>query len=330
MARYVAEHFGWAEPSAMTYVADGAMGRVWRLTAGGESYAVKELYWARDAPAEDAAVARQVRFCEVARAAGVAAPANLMTSSGGYVIGLPPALGGRLVRAYEWVQGRPITSFDVGGAVWAGGGVWAGRTEAVIEGLAVPADDQAVDPWFCRAPSPDAWEKLARRCAEQNQPWADRLQRTIPEFVALADLVGAPDAAELIVTHTDFQPQNVLVDGDGRFVLLDWDDSGPSTRRRALGRLLNDWHLRGATVDRAGIRRTMRSYRAAGGTAYVTEVADFGDSICGYLNYVYGQAELSLDQSQPDDLRVDAGRRLPDLLDPLPPSTYEAAITAAS
>ncbi|HEU4546451.1 MAG TPA: phosphotransferase, partial [Microlunatus sp.] len=196
--------------------------------------------------------------------------------------------------------------------------------------LAVPADDQAVDPWFCRAPSRDAWEKLARRCAEQNQPWADRLQRTIPEFVALADLVGAPEAAELIVTHTDFQPQNVLVDADERCVLLDWDDAGPSTRSRALGQLINNWHIHGTTVDHQGIRQTLASYRAAGGTASISEVADFGGGFCGYLNYVHGQAGLSLDHSQPDNLRIEAGQRMPQLLNPLPISIYEEAIRAAT
>ena len=308
----------------MTYAADGAMGRVWRLDTGRESYAVKELYWASDLEAENAAVERQVRFCETARAAGVAAPANLQTKSDEYVIPLPQELGGRLVRAYEWIEGRPVTSSDTGAEAWAG------RTEAIIEGLAVPAGDQEVDPWSYRAPSREAWDALASRCDETQQPWADTLRRTIPQFLALADLVSSPEFAGLIVTHTDFQPQNVLVDGDGRFVLLDWDDSGPSTSTRALGRLINNWHIQGATVDPDGIRRTMTSYRAAGGIAKIAEVADFGDSICGYLNYVHGQAELSLDHSQPNDLRVDAGRRVPDLLHPPPLSVYEAAITAAT
>ena len=205
-----------------------------------------------------------------------------------------------------------------------------GHTQAIIEGLAVPAGDQEVDPWSYRAPSRDTWEALASRCDEAEQPWADRLRTTIPQFVALADQVRPPDTDELIITHTDFQPQNVLVDSDERFVLLDWDDSGPSTRPRALAELVNSWHLHGTTVDHEGIRQTLTSYRAAGGTADITEVADFGGAICGYLNYVRGQAELSLDHSQPDNLRIDAGHRMPGLLNPRPISTYEAAILAAT
>ena len=300
------------------------MGRVWRLDAGVNSYAVKELYWATDVRAEEAMVARQVRFCETARAAGVLAPANMRTPSGRYVIELPQSFGGRLVRAYEWIDGRPVAPTDVGAATWVG------HTQAIIEGLAVRAGDQQMDPWSYRAPSKDTWDTLAGRCDEAGKPWADRLRRTIPQFVALADRVGPPDFAQLIITHTDLQPQNVLVDSDGRFVLLDWDDSGPSTRPRALAELVNNWHIHGTAIDHEGIADTLASYRAAGGTAQITEVADFGGAICGYLNYVHGQAELSLDQSQPINLRSDADQRIPDLLNPFPISTYEEAVRAAA
>jgi Ser/Thr protein kinase RdoA (MazF antagonist) len=324
VARFVAEQFAWDTVSSMTPAAEGAMGRVWRLATTTSSYAVKELYWATDVSAEDALVARQVLFCELARAAGVTAPASLRTTSGRYVIKLPQSLGGRLIRAYEWIDGRPVTSADPGCAAWVG------ATAAAIEELAVPPGDQAMDPWSYRAPSRDTWDAVADRCEEAQQPWAHRLRQTIPQLVALGDLMRPPDTDQLIVIHTDFQPQNVLVDDDGRFVLLDWDDSGPSTRRRALGQVINNWHIHGTTLDHDGVRQTLTSYRAAGGTGRLTELADFGDAICGYLNYVHGQAELSLDHRQPSNLRVDAGHRLPDLLNPPPLSIYEEAIRAAS
>ena len=308
----------------MTPTADGAMGRVWRLDTASRSYAVKELYWATDVSAEEAMVARQVRFCESARAAGVVAPGNVHTPAGRYVIELPESMGGRLVRAYEWIDGRPVTPADAGAATWAG------HTQAILEGLAVPAGDQEVDSWSYRAPSRDTWEALASRCDEAEQSWAGRLRRTIPLFVAMADLMTPPDTTDLILTHTDFQPQNVLVDNGGRFVLLDWDDSGPSARSRALGQLINNWHIHGTTIDHGGIRDTLTSYRAGGGTAHITEVADFGGAICGYLNYVHGQAALCLDHSQPDNLRIDAGHRMPGLLNPLPISVYEEALLAAT
>lgn len=224
-ACFIAGHFGWSAPTFMTLTADGAMGRIWRLDTDSTSYAVKELYWAKDVDVEEKAVARQVLFCEKARAAGVTAPTNLRTRSGQYVIALPQAMGGRLICAYECIEGRPITPADA---------AWAGHTEAIIEGLGVLPGDQELDPWSYVCPSVEAWYTLASRGEVAQQPWADRLRKTIPPLVALADSVTAPVGTSLIVTHTDFQRQNVLVATDGRFVLLDWDDAGPSTRSRAL------------------------------------------------------------------------------------------------
>ncbi len=298
------------------------MGKIWRLETETGAYAVKELYWAQDMSAEQTAVARQILFCEEARAAGVAAPANIRADSGQYVIALPQRLGRRLIRAYEWVEGRPVTSAE------AGASAWAGRTQAVIEALGVPPGDQEVDPWSYKAPSEEAWDALADRCAEAQKPWADRLRRLIPQFIEMTGLTGPPDPTALIVTHTDFQPQNVLLDGDGQFVLLDWDDAGPATPARALGQLVNSWHIHGSTVDRDGIRQTLDGYRAAGGTTTITDVTAFGEPICGYLNYVHAQCELSLDRSQDSALQIKADRQVPDLLQPPQIATYEEAFRA--
>ena len=187
-----------------------------------------------------------------------------------------------------------------------------------------------MDPWSYRAPSEEAWDVLAGRCEQAQKPWAERLRQVLPQIVVLTALTGRPDPGALFVTHTDFQPQNVLVDSEGEFVLLDWDDAGPSTPARALAQLVNNWHVRGATVDRAGIRRTLQGYRDAGGTTTLSGAADFGASVCGYLNYVRAQAELSLDQSQDAALRLAADRQLPDLLQPPPLAAYEEAVEAAT
>jgi Ser/Thr protein kinase RdoA (MazF antagonist) len=321
-ANHIAGRFHWGTAVSMTPAAEGAMGQVWRLETEAASYAVKELYWAEDPVAEEATAVRQIMFCERARAAGVAAPANLRADSGQHVIALPQELGGGLIRAYEWIEGQPVTSADAGIAAWAG------RTQAVIEALGALPGDQEVDPWSYRAPSKDTWDALADRCEQAQKPWTDQLREVLPRFVALTAMTGPPDPADLFVTHTDFQPQNVLVDGEGRFVLLDWDDAGPSTPARALGQLINNWHIHGSTVDHDGLRQTMAGYRAAGGTATITDVSVFGESVCGYLNYVHAQCELSLDRSQDAELQRKADHQVPDLLHPPQSATYEEAFRA--
>jgi Ser/Thr protein kinase RdoA (MazF antagonist) len=324
VAEVVADRFGWAPPRSMVLAGEGAMGRIWRLDTETGTYAVKELYWASDLAVEEAAVARQVPFCNLARAAGIVAPGSLRTESGRYVIALPEELCRRLIRAYEWIDGRTLTMDD-------GAADWAGRTEAIIEGLAVPGGDQELDPWGYRSPSAEEWAALADRCQAAGQPWAGALRQSIPHFVALPEWVRPHDPDDLILTHTDFQRHNVMVDRTGRFVLLDWDDAGPSMPSRALGRLLNNWHIDGTAVDHEGIKQTVRGYRAAGGTAKISEVADFGDSICGYLNYVYSQAGLSLDRWQPEQLWTEAGHRVSGLVDNPPQlATYEAAVRSAT
>lgn len=323
-ATYIASRFRCGTPVSMTPAGEGAMGRIWRLATDTMVVAVKELYWAEDPVAEEAAVAPQIRFCEQARAAGVAAPANLETESGQHVIVLPLESDHRLVRAYAWVEGRPVTSADAGAAAWVG------RTQAVLEELHVPPGEQEVDPWSYQAPSEEAWGALTARCEQAQKPWVARLREVLPHFVALTALTGPPDPAGLFVTHTDFQPQNVLLDGDGQFVLLDWDDAGPSTPVRALGQLINNWHLHGDSVDRDGIRQTLAGYRAAGGTATITDVTAFGESVAGYLNYVHAQCELSLDRSQDAHLRSRADAQVPALLQPPQIATYDEAVRAAT
>lgn len=323
-AASIANQFNWGAAVSMDPAAEGAMGRVWRLETEVGVYAVKELFWAKERGAEESSVARQILFCEQARAAGVPAPANLKSESGQYVIALPRELGRRLVRAYEWVEGRPVTSTGAGIAAWVG------RVQAIIEGLSVSPGDQKLDPWSYQAPSTDAWQALADRCEQASKPWADRLRRVLPQFVALTALTGPPNPAPTFVTHTDFQPQNVLVDAQGQFVLLDWDDAGPSSPARALGQLTNNWHIHGTTVDHDGIRQTLDGYRSAGGTTTVTDVNVFGESICGYLNYVHSQCELALDQSQDAELCMKADKHVPDLLQPPAIGIYEEAFTALS
>lgn len=300
------------------------MGRIWRLETPDGRYAVKELHWATDVMAEEAAVARQVAFCETARAAGVNAPANLLTIEGRYLTRMPTEHGGRLIRAYEWIEGRPLKESDPGAAAWVG------QTTAIIEGIAAPVGHQEPDPWFLQTPSAEDWAVLVKRCEAAGQPWADQLRRAVPGLLALGDGMELIEAKELIIAHTDFQPQNVLVEPNGRLVLLDWDDASPTTPRRALGQVINNWHIHHGEVDHEGLQQTFRGYRDAGGTARITSVADIGDAISGYLNHVASRVNLSLDGSQPANLTDAASRRMPTLLQHPPLETYEEAVRSAA
>jgi Ser/Thr protein kinase RdoA (MazF antagonist) len=308
-AAIIAERFGWGPATSMVVAGDGAMGRIWRLETTSGRYAVKELYWAHEPSSNEAVVARQVSFCERARAAGISAPQNIPAASGRFLVALPEDCGGALVRAYEWIDGRDITPADRGATTWAG------RTLAILEGLGVPPGDQQVDPWFYQVPTAEEWAAMVDRSVRSGRPWAEALRRAVPALLELSQYVEHPDPDALVLTHTDFQRQNVLLDeSDRRFVLLDWDDAGPMTPNRSLAGALGSWHVRGTEVDADGIRETMRAYRAAGGQAQLTGLTDFASTISGSVNYVYGQAGLSVDRSASPRLRADADARMPSLI----------------
>ncbi len=307
-AAIITERFSWGPATSMVVAGDGAMGRIWRLDTASGRYAVKELYWAHEPSSNEAVVARQVSFCERARAAGISAPENLPAASGRYLIDLPEDCGGSLVRAYEWIDGRAITSADSGAAAWAG------HTLGILDRIQAPPGDQPLDPWFYRVPTAEEWAALVERCLHAGQVWADDLCRAIPAMLELSQYVEHPDPKTLVVTHTDFQRQNVLLEPGGRFVLLDWDDAGPMTPNWSLAGALDSWHVRGTEVDADGIQEMMRAYRAAGGQAQLTDLTDFAGSIGGYVNYVYSQAGLSLEVSAPLTLRADADAQMPDLI----------------
>jgi hypothetical protein len=67
-----------------------------------------------------------------------------------------------------------------------------------------------------------------------------------------------------------------------------------------------------------GIRRTLTAYRAGGGTGAVREPTDFGDVIAGFLNYLRGQLDISLDHPHgPTEARVAASQASELLENPL-------------
>jgi thiamine kinase-like enzyme len=58
-----------------------------------------------------------------------------------------------------------------------------------------------------------------------------------------------------VTCHCDLHPDNVLVDGTGELVLLDWDDAGPACPDRELAGVLVFWHVDEAgSADDAAVR----------------------------------------------------------------------------
>jgi Ser/Thr protein kinase RdoA (MazF antagonist) len=299
----------------VTPVGRGAMGRIWRLTAGGAAYAVKEHLWGVD----ERAVARGAAFQQAAAAAGVRSPRNVPTSGGGLVGHLPAALDGSGVRLYDWQEG-PVARPDEARTPER-----LGELLARLHGLALAAPDPP-DPWYETVEEVD-WDRLAGTAAAR-RPWQEQLAASLPGLRRLASLVTPSDPDDRIMCHLDVQCSNVVVTDRG-WVLLDWDDTGAGCADRELAMALLRWFTAGG-VDGAAIGRTMAAYRAAGGTAVPEPDRSFAMQAASCVNFVAAQARLALDDTYAEH-HADAEERLMNVLTALPDvAAYDEVVRFAA
>jgi Phosphotransferase enzyme family len=304
-ARLIADAYALRPELEIAEVARGEMGRVWRLSNQDSTYAVKELFWLSphdlSSGAAEAEVRKEVAFREAATVAGIDAPEDLLTVDGCYLQVLQAGLEHTTVRVATWAEGRPPTADTPGRATWIG------HTLGCLQSLNMPPGESTVDSWWTTAPTTQRWLELADRAAVAGAPWADSLRGRIAHFGSLSAYVTGVDSAKLRLSHTDLQPQNVLVDACGRYTLLDWQVE-PQDPADGLAAALVEWHVHDGVVHDDGIRTTLAAYRAAGGTAWLADLTAFGRNFGGYLNYVADQVVAALDDSQSIEHRTHANQ----------------------
>lgn len=296
----------------LTNVARGSMGRVWRFDlvgptthptgVVGDRLMVKQFFWGADEHAEhDARV--EADFCRRAAAAGVALTQGIPAADGTYVQRLPTSAGEVVLRLNTWAGGRELKQSDPGRAEYLG------RTLGTLHGLHYPAEAQP-DPYFTTPPSDEAWVTLLDQVLSR----ADRapgLARILPDrladLMALGSYVDPSPQQDLIVSHRDVKPGNVLRDdATGAFTLIDWDEVGPISPSRELAAQLCVWHVRDGVVRREAIRRTIRAYRAVGGTGTVDSLSCFSLRLANDLNYIHDEVLAALGDELPEDMRQHA------------------------
>lgn len=170
---------------------------------------------------------------------------------------------------------------------------WFGRTMALLH-RAGEGGNGMPDAWYERCPGDDEWAALHAEVRRAGLPWADALGRFIATPAReLAHWVTPSDPADLVTSHLDLQPQNVLVGPDGP-VLLDWDNAGSASAERELARALFVWSGGNEGDVDAGVR-VARAYRGAGGRAVVQGPQSFSMLFATALNYIQVQAECAID-----------------------------------
>ncbi|NDL56213.1 aminoglycoside phosphotransferase family protein [Phytoactinopolyspora mesophila] len=287
VVRAVCDAFGWPpEDAHAVVVGRGAMGRVWKLTAAGRAYAVKEMLW--DEGWLDAA--GEVRFRDAAVAAGVRAPDAIALGDGEYVLRLPESSGGLRYRAYSWSDGTTVS----GTAARAGAADWLGRTLGQLHSLRLqpvaPPDD-----WY--EVIPDLGELEALLTAARHGDPAGSGER----IAELAAMVTPADPDARILCHLDVKPANVLEEDTGRS-LIDWDDFGAAMPNRELASVLMRWYAEGPDLDVDAAERMLANYSAAGGTVEL-DASAFAMLCATSINYVHAQASVVVDRSQPREAR---------------------------
>jgi aminoglycoside phosphotransferase (APT) family kinase protein len=225
------------------------------------------------------------------------------------------------VKLYDWVDGTKADASDPGILDWFG------RTMALLH-TAGQGASETPDSWYERCPQDVEWKALHKQVRQAGLPWAEALGRFIDTSAAeLAHWVTPADTGDLVTSHLDLQPQNVLVGRDGP-VLLDWDNAGVTSAEREFARAVYVWSG-GNHVDIDSARRLARAYRSAGGGAAVTGPQSFSMLFATALNFVYVQAECATDQTVTAAQRDFASRQVVASLRSMPDLEAVSRLAAA-
>ncbi|EDY59839.1 MULTISPECIES: phosphotransferase [Streptomyces] len=294
-----------AGPWTMTPVARGALGQIWKLSGNGTAWAVKELLFEKDEPD----VGTEAALRDAAETLGISAPRLLADRTGSHVVRLPE---GSWAKLYDWVDGTAADPSDP--EILS----WCGRTLAILH-TAGEGPSGTPSGWYERCNPESDWAELLGRVERAGLPWAAELSRFVTSTaVDLARHVCPSSPGDVVTSHLDLRPQNVLVGPDGP-VLLDWDNAGPVSAERELARAVYVWSG-GNRFDADAARCLVRAYRDAGGRAVVKSVDAFSMLFATDLNYVYVQAECAVDPAVTAEQRAFGSREavaklrgLPDL-----------------
>ncbi|MER6282616.1 phosphotransferase enzyme family protein [Streptomyces sviceus] len=298
----------------MTPVARGALGQIWKLSGNGTAWAVKELLFERDEPD----VGAEAALRDAAETLGISAPRLLPDRTGAHVVRLPE---GSWAKLYDWVDGTAADPSDP--EILS----WCGRTLAILHEAGKGASGTPSD-WYERCNPESDWAELLAAVERAGLPWAAELGRFVASTaVDLARHVSPSSPGDVVTSHLDLRPQNVLVGPDGP-VLLDWDNAGPVSAERELARAVHVWSG-GYRFDADAARRLVRAYRDAGGRAVVKSVDAFSMLFATDLNYVYVQAECAVDPAVTAEQRAFGSREAVAKLRGLPDLTAVSRLTEA-
>ncbi|NNN30822.1 phosphotransferase [Streptomyces sp. S3(2020)] len=313
-AELIADTYGLgAGPWTMTPVTRGALGQIWKLTGHGTSWAVKELLFGGSEEDSRQEIALRAATQEL----GISAPRLLPNRDGGHV----SQLDGSAVKLYDWVTGTPADPTDPATLSWCG------RTLALLHRAGEGATGTP-HVWYEECPRDTDWAVLHKEVRRAGMPWADDLGRFIDTRAPqLARYVSPSGPGDVVLSHLDMQPQNVLVGAAGP-TLLDWDNAGPIAADRELASALYVWAGRN-DFTAGSARLLVRAYVDAGGPATVRSLDSFSMLFATDLNFVKVQAEGAIAPDASAEQREFASGKVVDTLAGLPDPAAVSRLTEA-
>jgi Ser/Thr protein kinase RdoA (MazF antagonist) len=249
----------------------GEEGQVWRLETDEGRFAIKDVLKRQVEEDADASV----RFQEAAFAAGVPVPRPRRTVSGHVLAPIGP----HQVRAYEWVELRPVDQ--------AADPVLIGATVAAIHQVHhEPA--RPLHPWYTEPVGATRWRQLHRNARAAGAPFADGLGAELATLVELETLMQPPQALQNC--HRDLWADNILPMAHGGVCVIDWENCGLADPAQEIPMVLLDF----AWGDVARLRALFGAYvdaggpgRLAGRATFTMVIAQFGhfweSAIVAYL-----------------------------------------------
>ena len=208
------------EPRLAGPVAEGKLGRVWRLSTHRGSFAVKDPFFEVSVDDSEADASYQ----EAVLAGGVPMPAVVRSATGAVLVDV----AGTWTRVYEWVDGVLPADRRLDPAA-------VGETLARIHRVVVPSD-RPPDLWHTAALGADTWRSMVGELRAARCGFADQLADLVPAFLDCEDVLVAPSYTQW--SHCDLWEDNLRGTASGDLVVLDWENSGPADPSQELGMVL--------------------------------------------------------------------------------------------
>lgn len=266
------------------------VGRPWSLRTGRGRWMVRSMenWW----PIVD--VETEVALQGAAARAGIELPTPVRSRAGAIV----EQIDGQRWRVTEWRHSGPPLTAPAHPEVTRR----VGQILATLHGLALPVD--RISPWIHRRLVTESWPELAARVHASGAAWGPQLAAAVPTLVDLSRIgAGTPDPPP-VLSHNALGPAQVRRGEGGRLIVTGWDHAGGEPPAWELADALMHWTIDpDGLVNVAAARSMMDGYAAKASTAPLLDLAAFRGAVTSLANYVYGQVQVALAATEPEDRR---------------------------